>query len=148
MLQAPPPLELRMFAFRNAFKLAPSRTHGVRILHQVATASSMSMASGNPPAAKAAPTKHLIERKLTEGLAPALLQVEDVSHQHAGHAGAPKGSSETHFNVTVVSEQFQGRSLLKRHRLVYDLLQEELQHGGVHALSLNTKTPAEVAPKP
>lgn len=92
--------------------------------------------------------KPVIEKKLTDGLAPVVLEVEDVSHLHAGHAGAPKGSSETHFNVTVVSEQFQGRSLLKRHRLVYDLLQEELQHGGVHALSLNTKTPAEVAPKP
>jgi len=104
---------------------------------------SMSMA-GTTPMKK----KHVIEKKLTEGLAPALLEVEDVSHQHAGHAGAPKGSSETHFNVTVVSEQFSGRSLLKRHRLVYDLLHDELQHGGVHALSLNTKTPAEVAPKP
>lgn len=104
---------------------------------------SMSMA-GTTPMKK----KVVIEKKLTEGLAPVLLEVEDVSHQHAGHAGAPKGSSETHFNVTVVSEQFHGRNLLKRHRLVYDLLEEELQHGGVHALSLNTKTPAEVAPKP
>lgn len=105
--------------------------------------SAMSMAGKPTPV-----TKLLIEKKLTEGLSPVLLEVQDVSHQHAGHAGAPKGSSETHFNVTVVSEQFLGRSLLKRHRLVYDLLQDELQHGGVHALSLNTKTPAEVAPKP
>jgi stress-induced morphogen len=127
--------------------VAPSRTHGLRILRHLSNPPSMSTATGNPNAAQHK-KKHLIERKLTEGLAPALLQVEDVSHQHAGHAGAPKGSSETHFNVTVVSDQFQGRTLLKRHRLVYDLLHDELQHGGVHALSLNTKTPAEVAPKP
>lgn len=92
----------------------------------------------------AASKKHLIEKKLTEGLTPMHLEVHDVSHQHAG---APRASSDTHFHVKIVSEQFQGRSLLKRHRLVYDLLQAELQEGGVHALSLSTKTPSEIAPK-
>ena len=108
-------------------------------------------ASVEPPVAEAAvemsTMKDSIQKKLTEGLAPVQLEVEDVSYQHAGHAGAPKGSSETHFNVKVVSESFQGRSLVKRHRLVYDLLKDELQNG-VHALSLVTKTPAEISAKP
>lgn len=108
-------------------------------------------ASIEPPVAVAAvemsTMKDSIQKKLTEGLAPVQLEVEDVSYQHAGHAGAPKGSSETHFNVKVVSESFQGRSLVKRHRLVYDLLKDELQNG-VHALSLVTKTPAEISAKP
>jgi len=106
------------------------------------------VASVEPPVAVAAAEmstmKDSIQKKLTEGLAPVQLEVEDVSYQHAGHAGAPKGSSETHFNVKVVSESFQGRSLVKRHRLVYDLLKDELQNG-VHALSLVTKTPSEVS---
>lgn len=96
---------------------------------------------------KVSTVKESIERKLSERLAPVELQVEDVSHQHAGHAGAPRGSSETHFNVKVVSDGFQGLSLVKRHRLIYGLLQEELQNG-LHALSLITKTPAEVSDKP
>ena len=108
-------------------------------------------ASVEPPVAEAAvemsTMKDSIQKKLTEGLTPVQLEVEDVSYQHAGHAGAPKGSSETHFNVKVVSESFQGRSLVKRHRLVYDLLKDELQNG-VHALSLVTKTPAEISAKP
>lgn len=91
--------------------------------------------------------KDSITSKLTERLSPVELEVEDVSHQHAGHAGAPRGSSETHFNVKVISEAFQGLSLVKRHRLIYGLLQEELQNG-LHALSLITKTPAEVSDKP
>lgn len=91
--------------------------------------------------------KDSITSKLTERLSPAELEVEDVSHQHAGHAGAPRGSSETHFNVKVISDAFQGLSLVKRHRLIYGLLQEELQNG-LHALSLITKTPAEVSDKP
>lgn len=106
------------------------------------------VASVEPPVAVAAvemsTMKDSIQKKLTEGLAPVQLEVEDVSYQHAGHAGAPKGSSETHFNVKVVSESFQGRSLVKRHRLVYDLLKDELQNG-VHALSLVTKTPSEIS---
>jgi sulfur transfer protein SufE/stress-induced morphogen len=88
--------------------------------------------------------KAVIEEKLEEALTPTELEVEDVSYQHAGHSGVERGSTETHFNVKVVSESFEGRSLLKRHRLVYDLLKDELQTGGVHALSLITKTPGEV----
>ncbi|CAH8317949.1 unnamed protein product [Eruca vesicaria subsp. sativa] len=88
-----------------------------------------------------------IREKLEKELSPVELEVEDVSYQHAGHAGV-RGSSdgddgETHFNLRVVSEAFQGKSLVKRHRMVYDLLQEELQ-GGLHALSIVAKTPAEV----
>lgn len=99
-----------------------------------------------PNAGNVTTVKDSIERKLTERLSPVELVVEDVSHQHAGHAGAPRGSSETHFNVKVISQDFQGLSLVKRHRLIYGLLQEELQNG-LHALSLITKTPAEVSDK-
>jgi stress-induced morphogen len=89
--------------------------------------------------------KVVIEEKLEEALAPTELEVEDVSYQHAGHSGVERGATETHFNVKVVSESFEGRSLVKRHRLVYEVLKDELQTGGVHALSLITKTPREVS---
>ncbi|CAK9261744.1 unnamed protein product [Sphagnum jensenii] len=89
--------------------------------------------------------KAVIEEKLEEALTPTELEVEDVSYRHAGHSGVERGATETHFNVKVVSESFEGRSLLKRHRLVYDVLKDELQTGGVHALSLITKTPREVS---
>lgn len=97
-------------------------------------------------AGKVTIVKDSIERKLSERLNPVVLEVEDVSHQHAGHAGAPRGSAETHFNVKVISDRFQGLSLVKRHRLIYGLLQDELQNG-LHALSLITKTPAEISDK-
>ena len=100
-----------------------------------------------PSAAKGTTVKESIERKLSERLNPVVLEVEDVSHQHAGHAGAPRGSSETHFNVKVISDGFRGLSLVKRHRLIYELLRDELQNG-LHALSLITKTPAEISDKP
>uniref|UniRef100_A0A2N9J1X1 Fe-S metabolism associated domain-containing protein n=1 Tax=Fagus sylvatica TaxID=28930 RepID=A0A2N9J1X1_FAGSY len=84
-----------------------------------------------------------IKEKLERELSPVAIEVEDISYQHSGHAGVRGSDGETHFNVKVVSEEFEGKSLVKRHRLVYGLLQEELQ-SGLHALSIVAKTPSEV----
>ncbi|XP_059662350.1 sufE-like protein 1, chloroplastic/mitochondrial [Cornus florida] len=84
-----------------------------------------------------------IKEKLERDLCPIELMVEDISYQHAGHAGVRGSNGETHFNVKVVSKEFEGKSLVKRHRLIYDLLQDELQ-SGLHALSIVAKTPHEV----
>jgi BolA family transcriptional regulator, general stress-responsive regulator len=82
-----------------------------------------------------------IRYKLTEALAPSRLALCDDSHRHAGHAGArPEG--ETHFTVEIVSDAFTGLTRLQRHRLVHEVLAEELA-GPVHALSLKMLTPSE-----
>ncbi|XP_028756592.1 protein BOLA1, chloroplastic-like [Neltuma alba] len=88
-----------------------------------------------------------IKTKLQSALEATVLEVEDVSYQHAGHA-AMKGTSgqETHFNLKIVSPKFDGQSLVKRHRMVYDLLADELQ-SGLHALSIVAKTPQETSAK-
>ncbi|GJQ11148.1 hypothetical protein GpartN1_g2939.t1 [Galdieria partita] len=80
-------------------------------------------------------------------LNPSRLEIHDDSLQHAGHIGA-KGlrSSETHFSVFIVSDVFDGLSLVKRHQLVYSLLGQELKEG-LHALRIQAKTPSEVAPE-
>ncbi len=93
-------------------------------------------------------TKMKILKKLSAALAPVHMQVENVSFQQRQEGYTDEMSTDccdTHFNVNLVSEEFEGRSLLKRHRLVYAVLADELQTGGVHALSLVTKTPSEVA---
>lgn len=84
-----------------------------------------------------------IRDKLEKELRPVVLEVEDISYQHAGHAGVVGSDGETHFNVKIVSKEFEGKSLVKRHRLIYDLLQEELQ-SGLHALSIIARTPSEI----
>ena len=84
-----------------------------------------------------------IEQKLTEALSPLRLSIEDDSHRHAGHAGAhPDGSGQTHFNVEIVSNAFEGVSRVSRQRRVYEILARELEER-VHALSLVTLTPDE-----
>ncbi|KAF3438379.1 hypothetical protein FNV43_RR21141 [Rhamnella rubrinervis] len=88
-----------------------------------------------------------IKTKLQSAFEARILELEDVSHRHASHA-AVKGNpnfaaGETHFNLRIVSPRFEGQSLVKRHRMVYDALAEELQ-SGLHALSIVAKTPQEV----
>jgi BolA protein len=78
-----------------------------------------------------------IEDKLRAALAPAVLQVKNESGMHS----VPPGS-ETHFKVVVVSGAFEGMGSLERHRLVHTALDAELK-GGVHALTLTLRTPAE-----
>lgn len=63
-------------------------------------------------------------------------------HSCTGYRGRAGYSGETHFDVAVVSPRFEGLTSIKRHRLVYQLLEEELR-SPVHALSLVTQTPAE-----
>ena len=84
-----------------------------------------------------------IKEKLERELSPVAIEVEDISYQHARLASVRGSDGETHFNVKVVSKEFEGKSLVKRHRLVYGLLQDELQ-SGLHALSIVAKTPSEV----
>ncbi|UCH75731.1 MAG: BolA family transcriptional regulator [Rhodospirillales bacterium] len=82
-----------------------------------------------------------IERKLTDAFSPTRLEIEDESARHQGHSGWRPGG-ETHFNVTVVSKAFEGKSRVERQRLVYGVLAEEMAEQ-VHALALTTRTPAE-----
>ncbi len=82
-----------------------------------------------------------MRRKLSDGLSPTRLDIEDQSDRHIGHGGAhPEG--ETHFHVTVVAEAFAGKSRVERQRMVYALLQDEMAER-VHSLALTTLTPQE-----
>jgi BolA protein len=82
-----------------------------------------------------------IREKLTEAFQPDALDVVNESHLHAGHAGSP-GTGESHFAVKVVSAAFAGKSRLERHRMVNDVLAEEMS-GNIHALALATLAPEE-----
>ena len=46
-----------------------------------------------------------------------------------------------HLQVTVISAEFNGLSLVKQHQLVYSALKEELATEAIHALALKTATP-------
>ena len=47
---------------------------------------------------------------------------------------------DDHLQVTVISSEFNGLSLVKQHQLVYSALKEELASEAIHALALKTVT--------
>jgi len=80
---------------------------------------------------------------LETALAPTLLEITDDSHLHAGHAGAASGGS--HYSVKIVSDRFEGSTLVMRHRLVYDAVHDMISKVEVHALAINAIAPSELA---
>ncbi|GJJ01940.1 MULTISPECIES: BolA family transcriptional regulator [unclassified Duganella] len=74
-------------------------------------------------------------------LAPLELTLDDDSALHAGHAGAASGGG--HYNVRIVSLQFEGLKLVTRHRLVYDSV-HDMMHKEIHALAITALAPSEV----
>ena len=73
-------------------------------------------------------------------LAPVIIEIDDDSAKHAGHAGARSGGG--HFRLTIVSSRFAGCRTIERHRLVYDAL-GPLMKREIHALSIIARTPDE-----
>ncbi len=82
----------------------------------------------------------MIRERLETALSPRSVHVVDESHWHTGHAGARDGRG--HFSVTVVSAAFDDKSLIQRHRMVYEALGDAMQTD-IHALSIDARTPEE-----
>ena len=85
--------------------------------------------------------QHTITNKLREAFTPESLDVMDESHLHEGHAGHRPGG-ETHFRIYIVSDAFEGKSRIERHRLINATLAAELA-GPVHALASKAQAPGE-----
>ncbi|CAO1328225.1 unnamed protein product [Diamesa serratosioi] len=75
-------------------------------------------------------TEEYLKNKLTEKLGAIHVEVVDESDGCGGK-----------FNAIIVSEQFAGKALLQRHRLVNTALQEELKT--IHAFSQKCLTPEQ-----
>nr|ABD57887.1 BolA-like protein [uncultured Methylocystis sp. GSC357] len=85
--------------------------------------------------------KAAIESKISAALSPTRLIVIDESAHHAGHRGH-HSDGESHFRVNVTSAAFRGKSRIERHRIIHEILAEELA-GRVHALALVASAPEE-----
>lgn len=49
--------------------------------------------------------------------------------------------TQDHYQAVIVSPSFSGKLMLEQHRMVYALVQKEMDSGEVHALTLKTFTP-------
>lgn len=48
-----------------------------------------------------------------------------------------------HYQVTVVSSQFEGKGLVQQHQLIYGALRQAMSSEAIHALALKTFTPQD-----
>ncbi|PPQ77208.1 hypothetical protein CVT25_011054 [Psilocybe cyanescens] len=118
------------------------------------------------PSSSPGPVEISIREKLTALLQPASITITNDSWQHRHHSAMrdQESNGETRrsfigyfnvphlyqvlllldFSVQVVSDVFERKSTMQRHRIIYSALSDEFARG-LHALSLKTKTVAEVA---
>jgi BolA protein len=80
--------------------------------------------------------EQVIRNKVEQELSPKVLEILNESHMHAGPA------ANSHFNMTVVSDAFEGKRPVARHQMIYKILADELA-GEVHALALHAFTQDE-----
>lgn len=74
-----------------------------------------------------------IQQKIEASIEGATAEVRDYT-----------GSGD-HFEVLVVSEAFDGKPLVKRHKMVYEALGAAVDGTNIHALALKTLTPAQAS---
>ena len=82
-----------------------------------------------------------IRQRIEDALSPEDLSVEDEGHLHVGHEGAKDGRG--HFRVMVVSESFDGLTMIQRHRAIYDAM-GELMTTDIHALAIDAYSSKEL----
>ena len=73
--------------------------------------------------------KAFLESTITEAISPSYLEVVDESFMH----NVPEGA-QSHFKVTVVSDTFEGKRLIARHREINALAAEALEAQSHHHL--------------
>ncbi|KII62472.1 BolA-like protein 1 [Thelohanellus kitauei] len=81
------------------------------------------------------PIRSQIINKLTQSLQPAFINVINESPNHGN------GTAESHFRILVTSEKFRGLLRIERHRLIYQILEQEMKM--IHAISIEAKVPTD-----
>lgn len=84
----------------------------------------------------------ILRAKLEAAFSPRKLVITNQSAAHHGHAGSPQ-TGQSHYHVQIRSAKFQGLTLVQQHRLVYQVLADELA-GPIHALALDCSAEASL----
>ena len=85
--------------------------------------------------------KAKITNILNENLDLYRCYVLDVSESHKGHSGYVKGE-ETHFEILIISNDFENKNRLERHKMVNDFLKNEFL-GSLHSITYKLMTVSE-----
>jgi len=77
---------------------------------------------------------------LAQGFQTRVLEIEDESALHAGHAGAREGGG--HYRLYIVSDAFEGCSRVQRQRMIYTALGDMMKKD-IHALAIRALSATE-----
>lgn len=140
--------------FKNHQMFTRPLLGGLRIIGRPSASRSISQIMSNSTTTQptiiqskiSGPIESSIIEKLTDKFHPSYLKIANDSHKHSHHAGMVGASNvkESHFRIEIISDEFSGLNMPSRHRLIYQLLDDELKNKGVHALQMKTKTSSEV----
>ena len=83
--------------------------------------------------------KKEIKKRLELSLDLIHFEIKDFTGRHLNHKLHEGGF---HLETTIVSDDFTDKTLIERHRLVYDAMGELMKHE-IHALSMKTLTRSE-----
>lgn len=72
-------------------------------------------------------------------------QIQQIIASHMPDAAVEVSGGEGKFIANVTSNAFEGLTAIKRHKLVYACVNDEITSGELHALTIVAKTPAELA---
>ena len=75
-----------------------------------------------------------IYKKLKDFFSPEYLEVINESSLHAGHKSSPNNGN-SHFYIKIKAKKFRKTKLLDSHKLIYDLLNDEMRNQ-IHALRI------------
>ena len=85
--------------------------------------------------------KAKITKILNENLDIYKYFILDVSESHKGHSGYIKGE-ETHFEIIIISNDFENKNRLERHKMVNNYLKNEFE-GSLHSITYKLMTVLE-----
>lgn len=77
-----------------------------------------------------------LEKRLIEAFSPDYLDIIDQSKQHEGHASNKGGA---YFAIDIVAKHFANVPLVQRHRQIYELANELIASGQIHALQISAR---------
>ena len=81
-------------------------------------------------------SKFKIQRLIENNLLIKKIEIIDESYKHLHHQKDTQGG---HFKILIVSDKFENMTLIKRHKIIYNILDNMIKKE-IHALSMKLLT--------
>ena len=75
---------------------------------------------------------------------PIILEIQDLLNKKLPNCNIKVEGSNGHFDINVTGEIFLGLNSVKRQQLVYQIINEYIKNGTIHAVSIKASTGGEL----